>query len=44
MKPYEIDGKIDILSLTLPEIEKLLTDMGEKKFRAKQVYEWLHAK
>ncbi len=44
MTPYKINEKIDILSLSLSELEQLLTDMGEKKFRAKQVYEWLHAK
>ena len=33
--------KIDILSLTLPETEKLITDLGEPKFRAKQVYGWI---
>lgn len=41
---YEIDGKIDILSLTLPELCEKLVAMGEQKFRAKQVYEWLHKK
>ena len=33
--------KIDILSLTLPETEKLITELGEPKFRAKQVYGWI---
>lgn len=41
---YEIDGKIDILSLSLPELTEKLSQMGEQKFRAKQVYEWLHKK
>ncbi len=36
--------KIDILSLGLDEIEKILTDLGEKKFRAKQIFQWLHVK
>ena len=36
--------KIDILSLGLDEIEKILTDIGEKKFRAKQIFQWLHVK
>lgn len=36
--------KIDILSLRLPELEKVLVENGEKRFRAKQVYDWLHAK
>lgn len=36
--------KTDILSLELPELEALLEAQGEKKFRAKQVYRWLHVK
>ncbi len=34
----------DILSLTLEELTKKLLDMDEKKFRALQIYEWLHKK
>lgn len=34
----------DIRTLTLPEIEVFLAGYGEKKFRAKQVYEWLWKK
>lgn len=34
----------DILSLELSELESLLKDMGEKKFRASQIYQWLHCK
>ena len=34
--------KTDILSLTLQETEKLITDLGEPKFRAKQVYGWIN--
>ena len=36
--------QIDIKSLTLPELEEQLMLMGEKKFRAKQIYEWMHVK
>ncbi len=36
--------KIDILSLTLPELEMHIQEIGEKKFRAKQIFQWLHAK
>lgn len=39
-----MDDRIDILSLDLPELEAKLLEIGEKKFRAKQVYEWLHKK
>ena len=31
----------DLVSMTLPEIEADLAAMGEPKYRAKQVYEWL---
>ena len=36
--------KIDILSLSLSELEQEVIAMGEKKFRAKQIYEWIHKK
>lgn len=36
--------KIDILSLTFEELSERLGAMGEKTFRARQVYDWLHAK
>lgn len=36
--------KTDIKSLSLPELEEALKEMGEKAFRAKQVYQWLHQK
>ena len=34
--------KTDILSLTKEELEEKILAIGEKKFRAKQIYEWLH--
>lgn len=36
--------KTDILSLSLDELEQLLIGIGEKKFRAKQIFQWLHVK
>ena len=36
--------KIDILSLTLTELEMEMINLGEKKFRAKQIFQWLHVK
>ncbi len=36
--------KIDILSLDLKELEAALVEMGEKKFRAKQIFQWIHIK
>lgn len=38
------DGKIDILSLLPNELEEQLLALGEKKFRAKQIFNWLHVK
>lgn len=32
----------DILSMTLDEMTQSFTDCGIQKFRAKQIYEWLH--
>ncbi len=34
----------DLLSLTFDELTEQLINMGEKKFRALQIYEWLHKK
>ncbi len=36
--------KTDILSLSREELTAELTAMGEKAFRAKQIYDWLHVK
>ena len=36
--------KVDILSLDLAELEEALAAIGEKKFRAKQIFQWLHVK
>jgi 23S rRNA (adenine2503-C2)-methyltransferase len=38
------DGRVDIKSLTLPEIEAALTGLGSERFRALQVYKWLWQK
>ncbi len=37
-----MEDKIDIKSLTLSELTQFLEDMGQKKFRAKQLYSWMH--
>lgn len=34
----------DIKSLTLQELQEEIEKMGDKKFRAKQIYSWLHEK
>lgn len=36
--------KTDILSLSLGELEAAVVALGEKKFRAKQIFQWLHVK
>lgn len=36
-------NKIDLKSLGLCELEEILLDMGEKKFRAKQIFKSLHS-
>jgi len=38
------NGKIDILSLSFDELCEQITALGEKKFRASQIYEWLHVR
>ncbi len=35
---------VDIKSLNREELEKLLVSLGEKPFRAKQIYSWLHVR
>ena len=37
-------AKIDIKSMNIAELEDLLKELGEPKFRAKQIFDWLHAK
>ncbi len=37
-------NQTDILSMTLPEIAEAVQSMGEKTYRAGQIYSWLHEK
>ena len=37
-------AKLDIKSMNITELEDLLKEQGEPKFRAKQIFDWLHAK
>jgi len=39
----EVD-KIDIKSLELPELTELIKELGDKPFRAGQLYDWMHVK
>lgn len=36
--------RLDLVSLNQIELESLLLELGEKRFRAKQIYRWLHQK
>ncbi len=36
-----MNNQLDILSMTLPQLCEQLVQMGQPKFRAKQIYEWL---
>ena len=40
----EQKNKMDIKSMTLEEMQNRLVELGEKAFRAKQVYQWIHEK
>ena len=44
MDLYKVDGKTDIKSLSLEELKQEFDGMGEKSFRAGQVYQWMHQK
>ena len=35
---------MDIRSYTLSELEEKIVSLGEAKFRAKQIYQWIHQK
>ena len=34
--------KTNILGKTLPEMEELLVNLGQKSYRAKQILKWIH--
>lgn len=37
-----MNEKCNLLDLSPEELQKLLADMGKEKFRAKQIFQWLH--
>lgn len=39
-----MNEKIDIKSMNLAELKDFMVEIGEKPFRAKQIYEWPHVK
>ena len=40
--PEELKEKTDILSLSLQELETEMLQIGKEKYRAKQIFRWLH--
>ena len=36
------EQKTDLKSMTIPELEAYLAELGEAKFRAKQIFTWMH--
>ena len=44
MDIFKIEDKTDIKSLTLKELQEEFLQLGEKAFRAKQTYDWMHNK
>ena len=42
-KRGDILSKIDIKSMTIPEIKEFLTTLGEPSYRAKQIFSWLQS-
>ena len=44
MKWENQDGKVDIKSLSLTQLQEEMAALGEKAFRAKQLYQWMHQK
>ena len=44
MEPLNVGDKTDIKSLTMEELIENFVEIGEKKFRATQCYEWMHKK
>ncbi|MDQ2087155.1 23S rRNA (adenine(2503)-C(2))-methyltransferase RlmN [Herbivorax sp. ANBcel31] len=37
-----MEGKVDLLNMEINELQDFLVDLGEKKFRARQIFEWLN--
>ncbi|MDF2524303.1 MAG: rRNA ((2503)-C(2))-methyltransferase RlmN [Clostridiales bacterium] len=37
-----MEDKLNLLDLNIEDLQKLLGDMGQQKFRAKQIFQWLH--
>ena len=44
MSDTDIQDAVDIKSLYYEELEELVLSLGDKKFRAAQIYQWMHQK
>ena len=44
MKWENQEGQVDIKSLSLTQLQEEMAALGEKAFRAKQLYQWMHQK
>ncbi|PJA98742.1 MAG: 23S rRNA (adenine(2503)-C(2))-methyltransferase RlmN [Ignavibacteriales bacterium CG_4_9_14_3_um_filter_30_11] len=42
MENDKINGKIQLKGMLLGELENTLTELGEQKFRAKQIFKWMY--
>jgi 23S rRNA (adenine2503-C2)-methyltransferase len=40
----QASARVDLLSLDAAGVEKLVAELGERPFRAKQIFQWLHAR
>ena len=38
----DLNSKADLLSMNIPELEAFLASLGEPKYRAKQIFTWMH--
>lgn len=37
-----LNNKADLLSMNIPELEEFLSTLGEPRYRAKQIFSWMH--
>ncbi len=44
METADFKNKTDIKSLTLSQLREEIINLGEQKFKALQIYQWLHQK
>jgi len=42
IQPAALDPRVSLLDFSLPELEAFLAELGQPKFRARQVWEWIY--